>query len=343
MIYVNGRNLGSHLTGVQRYTLKITDEWNKSGFSFNTIIPKSALHSVKGHLWEQFILPMKVDRSSLLWSPSNTGPLSVSNQVVTIHDVVPLDHPEWLNKKFVMWYQYLLPRLAKKAHKIITISEFSKERIIDTLKIPEHKVSVVYNGVDVKMPGYESIKEHKIKLPFNRYILSVGSIEPRKNIGRLIAAWKKIVPIVGDDIGLVIVGAKGLSRVFLQSENLSNVNSADRVYFTGHVSDEQLSALYSHAEVFCYPSLYEGFGLPPLEAMAYSIPVLTSNTTAMAEICKGAATLVDPISVNEIADGIVDLLSSHNVERIEFARQLSKSLTWDKCAQATWNVINEKE
>ncbi|HDZ8838738.1 TPA: glycosyltransferase family 4 protein [Aeromonas veronii] len=338
MINVNARNLSVHTTGVQRYTKKILECWRSD--EYRLIIPNQPMHGIKGHLWEQLVLPSRV-HGNILWSPSNTGPLALSNQVVTIHDVVPFDHPEWLNPRFVAWYNFLQPKLANKIAHVITISEFSKQRIMDVLKIPESKISVIYNGVDsVNMTEVSPVSS--LDIPFKRYVLAVGSIEPRKNMPRLIAAWKLIKNRIPEDTGLIIVGAKGLSRVFSAEKDGGNSiggTENDRVHFTGHVSDPVLASLYSNAESFCYPSLYEGFGLPPLEAMAYNIPVITSNNTAMAELCQGSATLISPVNIEEIAFAIEESLKKKNVAVMKNARKLVSELSWEKCANASLEVI----
>ena len=340
MICINARNLGVHVTGVQRYTRKIYEEWMALNCESRLISPSKPVHGLVGHLWEQFCLPYQVKSADTLWSPSNTGPLVVKNQVVTIHDTVPFDHPEWLNKNFVAWYQFIQPKLVKSASKIITISEFSKARIMHHLNVPEHKIEVVYNGVDVAL-HQQTIPLNDLQLPFSRYLLSVGSIEPRKNISRLVQAWLKIKDHVDDDLGLIIVGAQGISRVFEAVGSLDSLSAQrERVYFTGHVTDQVLHSLYKYASGFCYPSIYEGFGLPPLEAMCYGIPVLTSNTTAMKELCSSSAILIDPLSVDNIADGLLGLLSDNNHSRIERGLALSAALTWKKCAEQTLSVIH---
>ncbi|MER2471006.1 glycosyltransferase family 4 protein [Photorhabdus laumondii] len=340
MIYVNTRNLASHLTGVQRYTLEITSEWRRNRKEFIEIKPSFSFGKYSGHLWEQCALPFKVEKHSILWNPSNTGPIMHDNQIVTIHDTVPFDHPEWLNKKFVAWYKFLQPRLAKRVSKIITISEFSKERIIHYFKVPEHKVHVVYNGVDIKTPSNIEHSNIISTMPFDKYILCVGSVEPRKNVGRLISAWATLETRY-PEFGLVIVGAKGLERVFASDNSDKCDSRAQRVYFTGHVSDVDLFHIYKNSVGFCYPSIYEGFGLPPLEAMCFDKPVLTSNTTAMREICNGSAILVNPFSVDEIAEGISDMLTKDNSHMIASGRALSSSLSWSNCAEKTWGILIE--
>ncbi|WP_338084213.1 glycosyltransferase family 1 protein [Dickeya fangzhongdai] len=339
-MYVNTRNLLGHTTGVQRYTKKIIDYISTVGVRVASIQPDNIIYGMKGHLWEQFSLPRKIASREILWSPCNTGPLLIKKQIVTIHDTVPFDHPEWLNKKFVAWYQFMQPRLAKKVEHIITISEFSKERIMHHLRVPESKVSVIYNGVDVLQPDADgSAAEKSAPEVDGDYLLSVGSLEPRKNIPRLIKAFLRFRQESGSDIRLVIVGKKGVSRVFGDDGAEALVDS-DAVIFTGHVSDDALVSLYQHARGFCYPSMYEGFGLPPLEAMCYGLPVLTSNTTSMKELCEQRAILVDPLSVESIAEGIHQLVTGQGPAGMqEKGAAFARSLTWKQCASETLRVL----
>ncbi|OUY06685.1 glycosyltransferase family 4 protein [Acinetobacter populi] len=337
-MYLNTRNLVGHTTGVQRYTKKIIDNWNDS--LIQPISPQENFASgLKGHFWEQFILPRQCKDQKLLWCPSNTGPLSYMNQVVTIHDTVPFDHPEWLNPKFVWWYKFLQPKLAHKVKHIITISEFSKNKIIEHLNISEEQVSVIYNGVDLVERNFNDQEENKfLNLP--PYILSVGSLEPRKNLLRLISAFIQYKKETKSEIQLVIVGKKGVSRVF-SDVGFNEIDTED-IIFTGHVSDSELRHLYKSALGFCYPSLYEGFGLPPLEAMQFSVPVLTSNSTAIKELCENRAILIDPTSIDSIAEGIFDLLNGGvSPDIINSNLEYVQSLSWDNCARQTLQVLSK--
>jgi glycosyltransferase involved in cell wall biosynthesis len=300
-------------------------------------MPGELFSGSRGQLWEQMYLPLKLSKSDILWSPSNVGPIMTTNQVVTIHDVVPFDHPEWLNNNFVTWYKFIQPILVKKVKKIITISNFSKERIIDVFGVREDKVEVVYNGVS-QLSNDSPLPLSKLDIPYERYILSVGSLEPRKNLISLIEAWGRIKNIY-PDVGLVIVGAKGVSRIFKDS-NISNLIN-ERVMFTGHLTDQELHSLYSYASCFCYPSFYEGFGLPPLEAMLYKIPVITSSTTAMKELCENRAILIEPKSIEDIAQGIRVALDNDHSLMTDASYQFASQLTWDKCAENTLKVLND--
>lgn len=345
MFYVNKRILQSHTTGVQRYLMSILE--NKDTFPLREIKPKKPLTGMKGHLWEQFLLPLKLSYNDVLWSPSNTGPIYCkAKHVVTMHDFATLDHPEWTSRSFNTFYRFLLPKLAKQADVIIAISEYTKNRILYHTDIDESKISVIKNGVDDRFfiktgRDFKSQIMSKYKIPSERYILSVSSIEPRKNIGSLLKAWSQIQHKVDDDIWLVLVGRQN-PKIFSDA-GLSNV--PERVCFTGFVEDEDLAAIYQNALLFSYVSLYEGFGLPPLEAMAAGVSVLTSNTTSIPEVVGDKAVIVNPLSVSEIAENLLVLLESDSLRNklslagIEHAKQFS----WKTTAEQTFNLLKSME
>src|SRR3984885_3777073 len=158
---VNLRTLGYRITGVQRYLLSLLPHMPAQ---LNSVKPSRALQGIKGHVWEQFYLPTQL-RRRLLWSPGNTGPIAVSRQVLTVHDAAALDHPEWFERKFALWYGALLPRLVRKVRAIITVSHFSRERIVQLTGVDGERVHVIANGGD---PGFrlaiiEAIKEIRAK------------------------------------------------------------------------------------------------------------------------------------------------------------------------------------
>jgi glycosyltransferase involved in cell wall biosynthesis len=213
------------------------------------------------------------------------------------------------------------------------------------LGIRPDKVSVIPNGVDERFAPRtpEEIEAVRRALGINAtdYILCVGSLEPRKNLRRLIEAWAKIPPMLGADVELVIAGARGSSRVF-DSVGLDPL--PPRVHFTGYVSDEQLPALYSGALALVYPSLYEGFGLPPLEAMACGTPVVTSSGTSLAEVAANVAVMVDPEDVDSIAHGIRRVVSSSALREELRRRGLERASqnTWERTARQTLDLLLEQ-
>lgn len=340
MLVCNSRNLDAPITGVQRYTKEILSR--SSGF-FDLVKPQQSIQGFRGHIWEQFILPRKL-HGRLLWSPSNTGPLSVEKQVVSIMDVSPLDHPEWSSRKFSGWYQFLIPRLIKRVRRVLTISEFSRERILQYCPEAASKIHVTLLAADQRFQPVESAAVNgllgQLNLPSQHYIVALGSLEPRKNLHTLLKVWEQIHTKLPDEVWLVLAGAKGKALVF---GNQSYENLPQRVHLTGHVPEDALPALYSGALASVYLSFYEGFGLPPLEAMSCGTPVLVSNTTSLPEVVGDAGLMVDPFDAEAIGDGLLRLVWDSAMREDLRMRGLARSnqFSWDKTAQQTWQVLQE--
>jgi glycosyltransferase involved in cell wall biosynthesis len=330
---VNLRTLGYRITGVQRYLLCLLPHMPAE---LGSVKPSHALQGIKGHLWEQLYLPTQL-RRRLLWSPGNTGPLGVSRQVLTVHDAASLDHPEWFEQKFVLWYGALLPRLVHKVRAIITVSHFSRERIVRLTGVAPERIHVILNGVDRRFRPVdpEIVKQAMTEFGLNRpYILFVGSLEPRKNLRILLEAWR----LGGfDGATLAVVGASG--HLFARA----HVDSIpDRVRLLGSVEDKVLPALYSGATGFVYPSLYEGFGMPPLEAMACGCPVIVSNISAHREICGGAAMYFDPFSPEDISsklDALLRLDPAAGKALVERGLRRAAGYSWETAASETWRIL----
>jgi glycosyltransferase involved in cell wall biosynthesis len=333
-IQVNGRYLVQQITGQQRYAREIVARLAER---MDVIAPPPASRGMRGHLWEQFALPRRLS-GELLWSPSTTGPLGVRRQVVTIHDCAFFDQANCFSRAFAAWYQFLVPRLARAARSIITVSEFSKQRIVELCRVAPEKVAVVYSGVGSQFRPHSADEiaaaRRQLGLP-DRYILCVGSLEPRKNLRRLLAAWQLVQPKL-DGLSLVIAGAKG--RVF-RDAGLSQ--SPAGVHLAGYLTDELLPAVYAGAEMFVYPSLYEGFGLPVLEAMTSGLPVITSRGTALAEVAGDAAAAVDPLSIESIAAGMEGMAGDAALRSSLGGRGLAraKQFTWEQAAAQTWQIL----
>jgi glycosyltransferase involved in cell wall biosynthesis len=340
-IALNARFYAHRPTGMQRYALQLSQRF---GPHLDALVPRRALRGPAGHLWEQLYLPSVV-RGRLLWSPNNTGPLAVSRQVCTIHDLIPIDHPEWFSQGFSNWYAWLMPALARRVWHIIAISEFTKQRILERLGVPEEKITVIPNGVDERFhpQSAESIETVRRELGIDGrpYVLCVGSVEPRKNLPRLLEAWRRAQSSIPKDVYLVAAGAHGNSRVFLP---VSLPAVSPRVHFAGYVSDDCLPPLYAGALAVVYPSLYEGFGLPPLEAMACGTSVVTSAGTSLGEVVGDNAVLVDPEDVDSIAEGIVCIVSSESLRKRlgQTGRERATQFTWDATAKRTLKVLLEQ-
>jgi glycosyltransferase involved in cell wall biosynthesis len=332
---VNLRTLGSQITGVQRYLLSLLPHLPSK---LSSIKPSRALQGIKGHVWEQFYLPTQLKRR-LLWSPGNTGPLGVSRPVLTVHDAAALDHPEWFERKFALWYSALLPRLIRKVRAIITVSQFSKDRIVECTGVESERVRVIANGVDRR---FQPIDQKIVKEATNRlgltepYILFVGSLEPRKNLKMLLETWQLAN---FDGATLAVAGTTG--HVFQRFQTGSMPKG---VRLLGRVEDDLLPILYSGAAGFVYASIYEGFGLPPLEALACGCPVALSDIPAHREVCDRAAHYFNPFRTEDLLNKLEGLLRLDSSQRASLAEQGIRRAAlyrWETAAAQTWQILEE--
>ena len=331
-IVVNARTLLQPLTGVQRYAQELLSRHP----DLSRVAPQSGSEGFKGHLWEQFQLPGLV-RGRLLWSPGNTGPLSVPHQVLTIHDLATLDHPEWFDRKFALWYGALLPMLARRVEHILTVSQYSRRQILRQFGLPEDRVTAIPLAADPRFKPFTvaETEAYRRQQQLNRYVLAVGSLEPRKNLRLLFEAWThwKDRP---EDLELVVAGGAG--KVF---SSIGFPEPPPGVRLLGRVPDEELPILYAAAEIFVFPTLYEGFGLPPLEAMACGTPVITTEVTSLPEVVGEAGWYCDPHDVHSLIAALRTLTETPEC-RQEMTQQgltRARQFSWDRTAQATWDVL----
>ena len=275
-----------------------------------------------------------------------TAPLIVNCPLVTtIHDISYEHYPELFTKKEALFLSYGIQNTAKRAAKIITVSEYSKHDLMETYKIPDDKIVVTYNSIDESFKVIHDpvrIKQIKDKYEIGDadYILAVGNLQPRKNIVRLLEAYKKLrLENINMKEKLVIVGKKAwmFSEIFKKLEGFPYIKD---VILTGYVPQNELPILYNGARLFVYPSLFEGFGLPVLEAMACGVPVVTSNVSSLPEVSGDAALLIDPYQVEGIADGMYQLLNQPSL--YEACRlkgiQRANQFSWRKTAEKTVEV-----
>lgn len=331
-IVVNGRFQGRRVTGVERYASEVLRCLESR---VRVVKPSQALTGLQGHLWEQLMLPRWLGEDDFLWSPANTGPLAVTRQAVTIHDLSVLDHPEWFTANFRLWYRVLLPRLVKRAKTILTVSESSRRSIVRRFALPDDRVTVVPDAVNLQQfrPGEPEATRAKYGLG-QRYVLFVGSLDPRKNLDRLLQAWIRMSEF--RDLELVIAGSR--TSIF---RPVSVGRSRRRIRVLGYVPDEDLPGLYAGATLFILPSLFEGFGLSVLEAMACGTPVITSNAGALPEVVGDAAVQIDPTSVEGMAEAMRTLMLDEDL-RMELRRkglERACQFSWERSAQAIWDIL----
>ncbi|WP_394186713.1 glycosyltransferase family 4 protein [Metabacillus halosaccharovorans] len=359
-IYINGRFLTQRITGVQRFALefvKALDELINSNpkiknkYKFTLLIPKVKLlneielkeitimrvGNSKGHLWEQVDLLVH-SRKSLLINLCNTGPIFKERQIVTIHDAAVYRFPYSFSFAFRSWYKIMFKSFGRRSRKIITVSNFSKKELINYCDIKQEKITVVTEGKEhikrSKLEDAEIIRKNNLE--HKKFIFAVSSLNPNKNFKRIIQA---INTIDDEDFFIVIAGGSN-PKVFKDSDDILLDN---KVKYIGYISDNDLKIMYEHATGFIYPSLYEGFGLPPLEAMACGCPVIVSNTSSLPEVCGTAALYCDPYNIEDIGAKMKVLIQNEDLraELADAGKERAKNFSWDKCAKEIFNVIEE--
>jgi len=263
--------------------------------------------------------------------------------VTTVHDLYFLRAPEACEVLGGRYLRATLPRRLRQVRRIIAVSRSTRDDLVELLDIPPERISVVYEGVDKRfrpMPESEvrSAVRSRYGLP-ESYILFVGTIEPRKNVERLVEAYSIVRSKASDAPPLVIAGGRGKSAGRVERA-VEKLRLSDAVVFSGYVANEDLPALYSGAELFVLPSLYEGFGLPVLEAMACGVPVVAADSSSLRELVEGRGILVSPQSAAEIAEGILRGLGDGDLraECVEKGLRFAREMTWEKCARETLEV-----
>jgi glycosyltransferase involved in cell wall biosynthesis len=350
-VFVNARFLTQPITGVQRYAselsirlkslipeIRFISPANIKNREIADLLNPIIVGKNKGHLWEQIDLPLylnKLRKKPLLVNLANTAPIAYVRKISTIHDLAFLYNKSWYSWKFYYFYKFLIPKVAKSSLQIVTVSDFSRKELISRLKLSSEKITMIYEGVSI---GFADSFDKSYAERFGTFVLAVSSFDKKKNFERLI---KSFASIDNENIKLVIVGPE--NRIFGNQNWRSIVEANERIVLTGFISDEQLVSLYRNAVAFVYPSLYEGFGLPPLEAMVCGCPVIASNVASLPEICGDAALYCDPYDTNDIADKIVRLVVDSNLRSalIEKGNKRVQSFSWEKTAEEFKETIEQ--
>lgn len=270
----------------------------------------------------------------------------VCRYVVTIHDLVPLFFPHVVPWKHRLFFRLFMKPAARTADVILTDSYHSQRDIVRYLHVAKEKIRVTYLGytpreVDARQNIARVLKTYGITLP---YLLFVGVQEPKKNLERLLEAFALLLRMssINPHIQLVLAGSKGWMYSHL-SQYAHDLGVADQVLFTGFVPDDHLPALYHGAEAFVFPSLYEGFGLPVIEAMTYGVPVVTSLASSLPEIVGDAAVLVDPHAPEAIRDGMAEVLLDPQkaAEMRKKGREQAQKFSWKRTAEETYAAYQD--
>lgn len=337
-LVVNARFRGRPVTGVERYATELCARLPGS-------VRELAPHARRarpplGHLWEQAVLPGRVGRDEVLWSPCNTGPARLGRQVVTIHDISPIEHPEWFSPTYGRWLAALTRQLVEHSLHIITVSEFTRERLSGRLGVDPERVSVVPNGISAdffEAPAHLTPAQ-RTQLGFGDrpYLLAVATAEPRKNLAAVITAFGRVRRAFPDLI-LVIAGSAGRRDIFGGTAGDVSGSGDDAVRHIGYVPEQMLPALYGSAEALVYIPHYEGFGLPPLEAAATGTSAVLSDIPALRETGL-AASWVDPTDVENIAAGMTAHLTNDPTDPPDL-RDVAGTYTWDRSHERLTGVF----
>ncbi len=340
--------IGSHIWNLLK-SLSQIDEENEYfliGYSHDSLPPLGKnfnfLRTTAGKysLSEHIKLPILLNKikCDIFHSPHYVIPFFYKNlTTVTIHDVIHLLFPSYLPLKIFRYYAYFQIRRALKVSRIaFTVSQTSKKDIVKFFPWAEKKVEVIYNGLDERFFEKANSKLcDKFKKELGNYALYVGNIKPHKNIEILLRAMKKL-----KGIKLVIAGAVPDKKILykVKEEGLE-----EKVLFKGFLTFEELAALYESSQVFVFPSLYEGFGLPPLEAMAKGVPVISSSASSMPEILKNGAIYFDPNSEDSLLEAIVSVMENRSLREniVSEGKKVAQSYKWSESARKFLNYWRE--
>jgi glycosyltransferase involved in cell wall biosynthesis len=313
------------------------------GPNFRSVLEPSPNYSIREQIHVPWVL--RRERPDLYHAPHYVLPAAINcNSVVTIHDCIHLMFPQYLPNR--MAYAYARAQMWTAAHRsdcILTVSDASKRDILHLFNIPPEKIVVVYNAIDAHFsvtPPPDAVGRVRERYQLDhRFVLYVGNIKPHKNLVRLIEAFSELRARELEDVKLLIIGDE-ISKLPALRHAVHRHKLHKHVRFLGYVPDDQLAVLYRLAAVFVFPSLYEGFGLPPLEAMASGTPVVVSNVSSLPEVVGDAAVLVDPHDTDSIVDGLRCVLT--NPARAEDMRrkglERSREFSWERSVARTLEV-----
>lgn len=355
-------------TGIGTYTYELVNSLNsvdnkndylvfmpdncKDSLNLNrNFIQANITETAEGSFWDVVNIPniLKDYKIDLYHVPQNGIGLPVEKEcpfLITLHDVIPFKMPETVSKSYLKIFTENIPSIIERCDGIVTVSDYSKKDIVETLNFPEEKIFVTYlANEDIYIPIDKILSRYIIKKNYSitdKYILYVGGFSPRKNILGLIEAFSILMEKYHENIKLVIAGRKGSSYETYKSR-AEELNIDDKVLFPGFIALDDLPYLYNASELFIYPSFYEGFGLPPIEAMACGVPVIASDTTSIPEIAGDSARLIDPQNTSDMAEAMLNVLQDENLRNdlIQKGLKRSRQLSWKNTARQMLNVYEK--
>ena len=354
--WYRGTGIGTYTENLLKCLLQLDERnqyniyWSGENYDeFRKQNSKVIMASKKHHkFFEQYYIPtnLEADKADVYHVPQNgIGLLEdiPSKKIVTIHDLIPYIMPETVGKGYMLKFLNDVPRIIQNADAILTVSEWSKKDILKFFPIEESKIHVTPLAADIKYRPLDkercksfSSLNYNIKKPF---ILYIGGFSPRKNVKALIFAFSKIYKSLPKQYNLVVVGANKDERDYLDVLS-KDLELSSSIIFTGFVPEEHLPMLYNACDVFAYPSLYEGFGLPPLEAMSCGTPVITSNITSIPEVVGNAGMLINPYDAASLSSSLEELLNDESLRDIYSKKGIerSKQFNWMKTSKKTLEV-----
>jgi glycosyltransferase involved in cell wall biosynthesis len=310
--------------GVERWARELSNRLPAlHPWRYTVIRPPASLAHGPGQAWEQLALPLAARRSELLLSPANMAPLAGRGNVVVIHDLAPFREPDWFGRAYGAWHRALIPRIARRARLVIAPSDFVRAELVELFRLDPERVRAIAPGVDAALTEPRAPKPVLRRLGLEQpYVLALGTDSPRKNLGLL----DRIAPALADaGLGVAIAGS---GRSYLPA---SEPGRARRL---GYVPDADLPVLYAGAAAFAMPSLYEGFGLPCIEAMACGTPVVAADRAALPEACGGAALLVDPDDADAFAAALIRAAGPERERLVDAGRARAAGLSWARSAES---------
>lgn len=341
----------NNIDSINNYLLFMPESFKNDIYLKKNFKLDNAPQSDKINFWEQINIPniIKNNKIDLYHVPQNGVGLPINKNcrfIITLHDVIPYRMPETVSNRYLKIFSEYIPKIVPLCDGIITVSNFSKKDIVKSFNFPENKIYVthlasedIYKPMDKRISRYVARKYYSIT---EDYILYVGGFSPRKNILGLIDSFSKLITSYKKPLFLVIAGKKGESYN-IYKERTEKLNISDKVLFPGFISIEHLPYIYNAANLFVYPSFYEGFGLPPIEAMACGIPVITSNTTSLPEVVGKGALLINPLNKTNLCEAMLEVLSDNNLKNklISSGIKRSSELSWKKTIKNTINIYNK--